>query len=225
LGVNLVEELLNILMPARCVWCRDLGSVICQACASKLKLTPRPISRLELHGFAIHEYSNSIATLIHEYKENQQFSLAKNIAEAMLPAIGNFDLDNAALVPMPSKKSSFAKRGFNPAELLARQIVKLAAHEFKVRIPVSRCLKINRAVGDQAALSGESRRTNLIGSMKNQGFPTGFSAVLIDDVITTGSTLREASRCLTEAGVKVQGFLTFAETPPQNIRKRHEKVL
>jgi predicted amidophosphoribosyltransferase len=61
--------------------------------------------------------------------------------------------------------------------------------------------------------------------MKIQGFPAGFSAVLIDDVITTGSTLREASRCLTEAGVTVQGFLTFAETPPQNIRKRHEKLL
>ena len=223
--MNLVEELLNILMPARCVWCRDLGSVICQACASKLKLTPRPISRLELHGFAIHEYSDAIATLIHEYKENLQFSLAKNIAEAMLPAISNFDLANIALVPIPSKKSSFAKRGFNPAELLARQIVKLAARELKVLIPVSRCLRIHRAVDDQAALSGESRRTNLIGSMKIQGFPTGVSAVLIDDVITTGSTLREASRCLTEAGVTVQGFLTFAETPPQNIRKRLEKQL
>jgi predicted amidophosphoribosyltransferase len=61
--------------------------------------------------------------------------------------------------------------------------------------------------------------------MKNQGFPAGFSAVLIDDVITTGSSLREAARCLTEAGIKVQGFLTFAETPPQNIRKRLEKQL
>ncbi|MTA59138.1 MAG: hypothetical protein F2550_02230, partial [Actinobacteria bacterium] len=166
-----------------------------------------------------------LATLIHEFKENQQLSLANNMAEVMWPGLQNFDLDRVLLVPMPSKKASFANRGFNPAEELAKRISRKAARGANIRVSVSSGLKITGPVADQAALSGEARRTNLEGTMSMAGFPAGHSAILIDDVVTTGATLREAQRCLTSAGVKVQGFLAFAETPPRNVRKRYEKLL
>lgn len=223
--MNLFEELLNIVMPARCIWCGQIGSVLCETCFAEIKQPIRQVSRLEISGYAFIAYSERVATLIHEFKENQQLSLANNLSEVMWPGLHNFDLDKALLVPMPSKKSSFANRGFNPAEELAKRISRQAARKANTRVSVSRCLKIAGSVSDQAALSGEARRTNLDGTMSVAGFPAGHSAILIDDVVTTGATLREAQRCLTNAGVKVQGFLTFAETPPRNVRKRYEKLL
>lgn len=198
---------------------------MCNICSENIKLPVKKISRLDLSGYAITEYSNQVAILIHEFKENQQLSMANYLADGMWQALTNFDLGNAVLVPMPSKRASFASRGFNPADELAKRISWRVHKNFKVRVPISRSLKISDSVRDQAALSGDARRINLNGSMSASGFPSGFSAILIDDVITTGATLREAQRCLVEAGVAVQGFLTFAETPPQNIRKRHEKLL
>ena len=212
-------------MPARCVWCRQLGSVLCQGCSEKIKQPLRAVSRLELSGFAFNEYSEQIAILIHEFKENQQLSLANNFAEVMWVGLSSYDLDKAVLVPMPSKKFSFAKRGFNPAHELGKRVSRKSFKHLKTNIPVLSCLKINHAVDDQAALSGDARRTNLNGKMSLSSFPSGYSAILIDDVITTGATLREAQRCLVAAGIRVQGFLTFAETPPRNVRKRYEKLL
>jgi ComF family protein len=223
--VNLFEEVLNIVMPARCIWCGQIGSVLCGVCFENIKHPIRKVSRLEISGYAVSTYSEQIATLIHEFKENQQLSLANNLAEVMWPGLQSFELEKVLLVPMPSKKSSFAKRGFNPAEELAKRISRKAARSAKIRVGVSSCLKITSPVADQAALSGEARRTNLGGSMRLAGFPTGYSAILIDDVVTTGATLREAQRCLSQAGAMVQGFLTFAETPPRNIRKQYEKQL
>jgi ComF family protein len=223
--VNLFEELLNIVMPTRCIWCGQIGSVLCEACFTEIKKPVRQVSRLEISGYAVNAYSEKIAILIHEFKENQQLSLANNMAAVMWPGLQNFDLDKVLLVPMPSKKASFANRGFNPAEELAKRISRQAARGTTIRVSVSKCLKITGPVSDQAALSGEARRTNLDGTMSLAGFPAGHSAILIDDVVTTGATLREAERCLAKAGVKVQGFLAFAETPPRNVRKRYEKLL
>ncbi len=223
--MSLFEDVLNVLLPTPCVLCAQLGSVICKNCSEKLNQPAKQVSRLDLSGFAINLYSKQIAKLIHEFKENQQLSLANTLAQVMWPALTNFDLDNAVLVPMPSKKASFANRGFNPAEEIAKRISRKVFQNLNENVPVSRSLKVIDSVKDQATLSGEARRINLKGSMKVFGFPSGCSAILIDDVVTTGATLREAQRCLREAGVTVKGFLAFAETPPQNIRKRHEKVL
>ncbi len=212
-------------MPTRCIWCGQIGSVLCEACFAGIKQPIRPVSRVEISGYAVNSYSERIATLIHEFKENQQLSLANNMAAVMWPGLERFDLGKVLLVPMPSKKASFANRGFNPAEELAKRITRQAARSANIRVSVSSCLKIAGTVSDQAALSGEARRTNLDGTMSVAGFPAGYSAILIDDVVTTGATLREAQRCLAKAGFKVQGFLAFAETPPRNVRKRYEKLL
>jgi ComF family protein len=213
------EELLNIILPTRCIWCRELGSAICNQCSFKINQPVRTVHRIGINGYAINEYSDDIATLISEFKETPQSSLASFISTAMIPALKNFDLDNVVLVPMPSKKKSFAKRGFNPAQLLARQVSKKLFSQFGIRVRVYNCLQITRDVNDQAALSGSARRINLNGSMSSLNIPIGYSAILIDDVITSGATLREAKRSLLAAGAQVLGFVTFAETPPRNLRK------
>ena len=130
---------------------------------------------------------------------------------------------------MPSKRESFAKRGFEPAAVLANAIARQFAKQQKAFIPVQKILGHSGQVADQASLSGQDRRTNLIGSMVARSRLPGRNlpqrVILIDDIVTTGSTFAEAKRCLTEIGVQVLGFVAFAETLPKNLQKRHARFV
>jgi ComF family protein len=227
--VEILEELLNLFLPSACIFCKSPDSNICPECLQKIELAPRAVNRFGINGYASCVYSTAVAKLISEFKESQQTSLAKVIAPAMAQALLNFDLENCSLLPMPSKRESFAKRGFEPAAVLANAIARQFAKEHKALIPVQKILNHSSRVADQASLSGQDRRTNLIGSMVARSRLPGRNlsqrVILIDDIVTTGSTFAEAKRCLTEIGVQVLGFVTFAETLPKNLQKRHARFV
>ena len=86
------------------------------------------------------------------------------------------------------------------AERLARRRSVRSAH----------ALVFARKIADQALLSREQREVNLAGSMLAK--PLSGPVVLIDDVVTTGASLREAARAMAAAGNQVAGFITIAET-------------
>lgn len=224
--MDFFEDFLDLVLPSACVLCKTAGSNLCRPCTGKLGLRVTKVNRLEISGYAATSYSTQIASLIHEFKESQQTSLAKVFTQAMLPAFENFELQNCGLVFMPSKNSSFAKRGFVPAKILATKLSWLVAKQHKALLPVYSGLGFSPAaatqIADQAALSGKDRRINLVGSMQSTGRPRFERAILIDDVVTTGSTLTEAKRALQDIGVEVLGFVTFAETLAKNKQKRHK---
>jgi predicted amidophosphoribosyltransferase len=119
------------------------------------------------------------------------------------------------LVPAPSRKSAIAQRGFVPALLLAKAV----ARQLRKRGIDARHLALlgmNSAVADQTGLNRQQRSQNLDGAMFCKSKPSAkllnHRMVLIDDVVTTGATLREMNRCLTESGWQPVNFLTFAET-------------
>ncbi len=221
-----LEDFLDLVLPSSCALCNTAGANLCQECKAKLALSVIKVNRLEISGYATTTYTEQIAILIHEFKESQQTSLAKVFAQAMLPAFSNFDLQECGLVFMPSKNKSFANRGFVPAKILATRLSRLIAKQHKVLVPVYNGLGYSPAaatqIDDQAALSGQDRRTNLIGKMQTRGIPKFYRAILIDDVVTTGSTLTEAKRALGAIGVEVLGFVAFAETLPKNKQNRHK---
>lgn len=212
-----------MVLPTNCVLCDALGSTVCLDCQAKISLNPVVVQRMELSGFRICTYSKSAAQLVHEYKEANQASIARSFARAMYPAILKYNLSQAVLVPMPSKRQSFASRGFNPADEICKSLARTVAREMNLLLPIYRGLEIHRTVQDQAALSGEYRRLNLVGAMRLTRALPAREAILIDDVVTTGATLSEAKRCLEQAGGRVLGFVAFAETLPKNKQKRHEE--
>ena len=214
------EEFLNLLLPARCVLCRALGSPVCINCQESKFKTHKIVSRFNLRGSAICEYTPEVAALIHELKENSQTEITKSMGLAISRALPR---ECVALVPMPSKTKSFEARGYNPAKLLAHSVVRQIAKSENRLIEVIDCLQISREVQDQAALSGGPRRTNLVGAMSLRFAPRVPVVWLVDDIVTTGATIQEAARCLTEAGIGVGGVLGFAETLPKNRQKAHAK--
>lgn len=180
------------------------------------------MQRLELCGISICEYTKEVAQVIHELKENSQTAIVKSLAREIALHVPN---DCEVLVPMPSKITSFQKRGFNPALILATAIAKEVARTQNRLVKVANLLWLGREVFDQAALDGHERRSNLIGSMRARGLPGATRVWLVDDIVTTGATLNEAARSLSEVGITVGGFLTFAETLPKNKQKPNKSAV
>ena len=150
-------------------------------------------------------YNEKARLLLRSYKELGESELASSMATAMIPLIQCFEKIPQVLVPVPSNPGSMRERGFNPAELLAREIAK--------RVPEARWVNVLsrvRETNDQSKLNPSDRAKNQLGSMFAR---SGNSRVLlVDDVVTTGATIKEATRTLVKAGYFVEGFITFAET-------------
>ncbi|MEY4451344.1 MAG: hypothetical protein RLZZ380_465 [Actinomycetota bacterium] len=150
-------------------------------------------------------YTPDAKLLLRSFKELGESSLAYPIAQTMTSLLGCFEQVPTRLVPIPSNSRSIRERGFNPAEIIAREIAK--------QVPSLRfenLLARARQTLDQSKLNPSERRDNQQGSMVAR---VGTEQVLlIDDVVTTGATLKEATQALEEAGHSVIGFLTFAET-------------
>ena len=110
------------------------------------------------------------------------------------------------LVPVPLHPSKFRKRGFNQAELLAREFGK------QMNIPIRLLLKKKQKTKDQKNLNRIERKKNVKnvfcvnGAEIKKGVPK--SVLLIDDVTTTGSTLTECARVLKHQGVQQVAFLS-----------------
>lgn len=208
--MNVIDELLDLLLPTRCALCGALGSSICSSCVADFQLREHEVNRKHLHGLVATSFGSQEQKLLHAFKENGQTSLAGFLAEpvaALLPRIVKHE-DLTILVPVPSSRENYKKRGFTPTELLARRICRASGQLCKV----VDSLRFRRTVLDQSSLSSESRSANLADSMSADARVSGRRVVLFDDVITTGSTILEADRAVTEAGGIVIGFLGFAET-------------
>ena len=105
-------------------------------------------------------------------------------------------------MPVPTDKRRERRRGFNQATLLAQHIGKELGMEV--------CCALERvsARRPQTGLTGEERRKNLEGCMAASGAVSGKRVLLVDDVYTTGATVKEAARALRRAGAV--GICVFA---------------
>lgn len=157
-------------------------------------------------------YKDGIAHAIQGLKYENRKHLAAPLAKIMeteffkmKEKIGNFDL----IVPIPLSKERFKKRGYNQAELLALELSKL------VDVPVeSNCVSRVKDTVSQTKLSFKERQENLEGAFKIESKEKvkGKTILLIDDVLTTGSTISHCAEILKKAGAKVVCALTFATT-------------
>lgn len=164
--------------------------------------------RFDFLGVTCATYSEPVAELISNFKEQGHSTLASGLARAMASAVNDLDFisndKQTILVPVADHPDS--TRGFSHTKLLSK---KLAA---SLGISWVSALTMSAKVSDQASLTGEARRLNLVNSMRTKPWFSKERVLVVDDLVTTGSTIREARRALIDADCEVVGFVTFAET-------------
>ena len=156
-------------------------------------------------AYSFGSYEGTLRNLIHLFKYGKVESLAKPLSRFLvraLPLEGQFDL----VMAMPMHWRKEWQRGFNQAELLAEPVAK------RFGVKLARNLRRGRYTKPQAGLTELERRDNLKNSfiVKNARQLAGKRILLVDDVYTTGATLRTAAAALKDAGAAHVAALTLA---------------
>lgn len=150
-------------------------------------------------------YEGALRELLHLYKYGRVKTLARPLGDLMaaaLPRDERFD----AIAPVPLHWRRQWQRGFNQSELLARTLSRRTA------IPVIRALRRLRSTVTQAGLSNTARRRNVSAAFRcrRPDAIAGKRILLIDDVMTTGSTAAACATALKRAGAARVALLTVA---------------
>jgi predicted amidophosphoribosyltransferase len=146
-------------------------------------------------------YTSTASRIILGAKENGLQGADDLLIEAIVHVLGKANLSRGyfVLVPVPSSKKSQRRRGRSFIVDLTKEISK------RTGIAVNDCLQVSHRVSDQSGLTRAQRISNMheAFSLKPGAILRG-DAIVIDDVVTTGATLREAARALNS-----QGFHAF----------------
>jgi len=205
--MQLIQELSSLIFPSRCIGCMQLGPTICSQC--RLSWHPH-IFRTHVDNLPVTSsiiYSPIAARILVAAKEANRKSADILIIDAIQHVLENYkgDITNLTFVPMPSSKKALRKRGRNFIEFVCKEL----------NVSYSNILFHQRSVKDQSGLNAQERRLNLVGAFGLKGSVRIYGdIVLIDDVVTTGSTLREARRALSAGGLQVSAAITACVAQP-----------
>lgn len=205
------EELLSFLLAACCAGCQQPETLLCADCLDELR--PRPVSVRTPAGLAVRAalpFEAVAARCIRRLKDDGETLLARPLGRALAVTLheAHAEADGMLTVPVPTSRSSFRRRGYRVPELLLR----------RAGAPATRLLSVARAGADQRDLDATQRAHNVHGRMRSVGSGLGQPVVLVDDIVTTGSTLDEAARALDAAGFRVVTAVTLAATPRHSER-------
>lgn len=206
----------DLLYPPACAGCGVIGrGWWCPACdAAVHRVSVDDVRDLELPGgrtlrcVAWAVYEPPLRDAIHALKYDGVPHVAGPLGRAMVaawqasPLAGSIDL----IVPTPLHRSRRRERGYNQSAKLAASV----AQGLGVRMAAG-ALERWRSTAQQAQLDRDARQTNVAGAFRaGSKSVAGRSVLLIDDVMTTGATLRACAVALLEAGARDVAALTAA---------------
>jgi len=195
------EARLPKLEGPRCVRCgepvEDRGLDICLACGTR----EQPVDRALFLG----PYDGAWGDLVRFMKFDREVAIARDLGRRLAERLKASDLDSGfdwvTFVPMSRKDRR--QRRFNQSELLARVV----AH--RMGVPVRRALVKTMQTPRQGSLGAAERRLNLRGVFRPVPF-SGERVLLVDDIVTTGSTVEECAWALRQGGANSVTILAVA---------------
>jgi ComF family protein len=150
-------------------------------------------------------YEGVLAEAIHQLKFYGVRRLSKPLGSLLL----SLELPGAdMIIPVPLSKKGLIRRGFNQSLLIARVV----ARHSGITLDMDTLFKA-KDTPPQLGLSAQERSTNLRNAFGVRGNLRDLRLLLVDDVITTGATVRECTKMLTKAGAKEVTVLSLARAP------------
>lgn len=217
-------SLFNVLIPVWCAGCGEQDLRLCQTCLASLQSTPTPQKTLvvERRGVPLWCLASTerddalrIRSMVAAFKDTERFDILPELSRGLARVIDcasspgytervpeNAEPGLPINVVIPTRPAARRKRGYRPViELLTAAGL---AHE-------PQAIRLNRAVKDQRMLRAEQRHANLAGAFwADPELVAGRTVVLVDDVLTTGSTAHEALTSLIAAGAHPVGVAVLA---------------
>lgn len=151
-------------------------------------------------------YQYPIDHWVHQLKFGGQLTAAQIMAEALMPQLEIIDL-SIPLIPMPLHPARLRLRGYNQAAVIAKIIAQV-----QQRPILHNAIIRTKATKMQAELREKQRKANVAGAFKCPEKLSHETVLLVDDVLTTGQTLRAAAKTLKKSGIKEVIALVFARS-------------
>jgi competence protein ComFC len=211
------EKALDLMFPAKCIECGRDGEYICQTCVKSLSSIEPPICEYcgipvrqgnlceachqnpsEIDGIrSVHAFDGVARKAVLQLKYNNLKVMARPMAQLFCDYLVSNNLPCDVLVPVPLHSSRLRERGYNQSALLCRELGKLCS------APVDeKSLVRLRQTASQTSFDRGGRKVNVEGAFDCiDGALAGRNVLLIDDVCTTGATLKSCAAVLKEKGV------------------------
>ena len=215
--MSILERLIALIAPDTCIACAAEGSVLCHACEWRLNPAPgcircglpggsvRGSCLAGLHASdlrAVAAYEDVAKQLVATVKFGGSRAAARRIATLIAPYVAKYD--HCVLVPIPATVSHVRQRGFDQSVLITRHVSKLSG------IPWLHALARSGSK-HQLGANREQRTRQLQTAIRVTSMVSGRNIVLIDDVLTTGSSMDVAAKALRAAGAAQVCGVAFAQ--------------
>lgn len=231
--LDLFDQLIDLIFPPRCIICKNKSrKMICGACLSKVKFLKPPICSIcgkpKDRYFAedlcedcvkgdvpfamarsVVLYDGVIKEAVHKFKFEGKKSLASPLGRFLVTYLKQGDIPTGEIeliMPLPLSRQRENQRGHNQSKLLAEEISGCCLINLD-----NTSLKKIRDTTPQFELSRKERLLNVKGAFRCAPL-AGSNVLLVDDIYTTGATVREASSSLKAAGAGKVYVLTLART-------------
>ncbi|MDE3113108.1 MAG: ComF family protein [Chloroflexota bacterium] len=186
------------LVPPRCAGCDAPGAWLCLECRAALEPADVPLAGLPVRVAGL--YEGPLRAAIHRYKYRAEPGLAAELGDLVADLLAR-DLARGSgvdvVVPVPLHPRRVRERGYDQTALLAERIA------LRTGMPLRRALRRVRHVRPQVELDRSERLRNVAGAFAGAvGSLRGARVALVDDVVTTGATLREAARAAHGCGAR-----------------------
>jgi predicted amidophosphoribosyltransferase len=216
-----LAALLDLVLPQPCAgcgapaaWCSSCAHLLAEAARSPLGETrPDPVPQGFPRAATAAVYDGAVRAALLAHKERGRLALVRPLGRALAAAVVALDPPRGfVLAAVPSSRIAVRQRGHDHALRLARSAARALGGPGRP-VRVLPLLRPARRVGDQSGLDAAARAANLAGAFQVcRQVPVGTCVIVVDDVVTTGATLAEATRALTAAGIRLHGAATVAAT-------------
>ena len=231
----LIEKILDIIFPRRCVFCGDLidsanvcpecwknvfwiSAPICDICGKPLEYSDTSLCHSCIsHKFffdksrSVFVYNDITKNAILNFKHREATYMSKTFASWLYRSGKEILEDTHIITSVPMYRTKLFRRMFNQSAILANDLANLC-NVYRNNL----LLKKIKDTHTQEGLTLEERRKNLIGAFtvndKCKSIIEGKNITVVDDVLTTGSTINECAKVLKQNGASKVYALTLAKT-------------